>query len=177
MVSSDELHKIYKMLDDHENRLKELESIVNQLRRRFGEVKVVEEVPGFQKLSKKTGIDVQTLKKLFDVDNETITLLDVIGENYKQKTQNATLLVLLAYKYIFGIEEILSQEIRRNVAELGIPLSNFASYVKEMIPTLIRKKGKPRSPKTIYRLTIQGEVNAKKILKTLGETYEQTSPQ
>lgn len=175
MVSTDELQKVYKILSEHEKRLKELESIIDQLRKRIEEVNKVKEVPGFQKLSKRTGIHESILKKLFDVEDESITLLDIIGESYKQKIQNATLVILLAYKYILGIEEVLAQEIRRNIAELGIPLNNFANYLKEIIPTLIRRKGRPRSPKTIYKLTVQGEVRAKEILKTLGGTHEQTS--
>jgi len=175
MVSADELQKVYKILSEHENRLKELESIIDQLRKGIEKVKKVKEVPSFHKLSKRTGVNSLTLKKLFDVENESITLLDIIGESYKQKTQNAVLVILLAYKYILGVEEVLAQEIRRNIAELGIPLNNFANYLKEIIPTLIRRKGRPRSPKTIYKLTVQGEVRAKEILKTLGGTHEQTS--
>jgi len=175
MSIPENIQKIYRILNNHERRIRELEKIISKLRdTSISEIKKeIIKVPSFQKLSRKIGVPESVLERLFDIEDESITLLDIIGESHKERTQNATLVVLLAYKYVFNREEVLAREIKRNIAELGISLANFPRYLNEIIPTFIRRKGKPRSPKTTYKLTLQGEVRAKEILKTLGEIYAQ----
>jgi hypothetical protein len=112
---------------------------------------------------------VKKIKELFDVENNSLTLLKVIGEDERDKTKKISLAVLLGYKYAVGNEQVFSKEIRRNVAENRISVNNFATYLNEMIPSLIRRTGKLKSPKTTYRLTPLGEVEAKEIVKKFCE--------
>ena len=94
-------------------------------------------------------------------------MLKVEGNDEADKTKKITLMALLGYKYVFSNENVLSKEIRRNVAESRIPLNNFATYLNEMIPSLIRRIGKPKSNKTKYRLTPSGESEAKEMVRQM----------
>ena len=105
--------------------------------------------------------------EMFDKEKDTLTVIKHTGANDREKSQNIALLALFGYKIFFKQEEILSQEIRRNVAENGIALNNFATYLNELTPSLLRRKGELRSPKTTYRMTISGEVKAKELIKSI----------
>ena len=107
--------------------------------------------------------------RVYDLEGNSLTIVKIFGEDDREKIKNITLLVLLGYKYILGNNEVLSKEIRRNVAENRISLNNFATYLKEITPSLIRRKGKLRSPNTIYKLTTLGEVSARDLLKKICE--------
>jgi len=164
-MNNEEISKLKLILEDHEKRIKKIEEIIKkfEITPETGEKELV----GIKKLAKKVGIDEDKLKEIFDIEDKQLTVIKVVGEKEKDKTQNIALLVLLGYKYLFGKEEVLSQEIRRNVAENGIPLNNFATYLNEITPGLIRRKGKLRSPKTTYKLTILGESKARELVKAI----------
>jgi hypothetical protein len=98
-----------------------------------------------------------------------LTLLKIVGNNDEEKTQKASLVVLIGYKYFLGTKEILASEIKRNVAENRVSLNNFARNLNKIIPSLIRRKGKFRSRKTTYKLTPLGEAEARAVLKELCE--------
>lgn len=164
MSNDNEIRKILKIIENHENRLKKIERIVKGEGRKVSTADIGDRI---KKLSEKLRINKDKIKELYDIEDKTLILIKVIGENEKEKTQNITLLVLFGYKYLFEIENIPAQEIRRNVAENGISLCNFANHLNEVIPSFIRRNGKTRSPKTLYRLTIQGEVKAKEIIKKI----------
>ena len=105
------------------------------------------------------------------IEEGMLTLIKHAGEDHKTKVQNIVLLTLFGYKLHFGEREILSKEIRRNVAENRISLNNFGTFLNELIPSMLRRKGKLRSPKTSYKLTVQGEVRAKDLIREiLGST-------
>lgn len=164
-MNNEEISKLKLIIEDHEKRIKKIEEIIKkfEITPDMGKKEIV----GIKRLAKKVGIDGDKLKEIFDIENKQLTVIKVIGEKEKDKTQNIALLVLLGYKYLFGKEEVLSQEIRRNVAENGIPLNNFATHLNEITPYLVRRKGKPRSPKTTYKLTIIGELRARKLVKAI----------
>jgi hypothetical protein len=109
------------------------------------------------------------IRELFDIEDKTLTSLKVVGEGEREKTRAISLVVLLGYKYLFGNEQLLSSELKRNVAANRIPVNNFATYLNEIIPSLILRKGKTKSRKTTYKLTLLGEAEAKEILKKLCE--------
>lgn len=162
-----EINQIKKELKDHKERISKLENPIETkrpktLKKSSGD--------GRQILSKKINISEEKIGEIFDFEDETLTLLKVIGENPKERTQNTSLLVLLGYKYCLNKNEVLSQEIRRNVGENGIPLENFATYLNELVPSSVRRKGKRKSPKTTYRLMAFGESKAKELIKKLCET-------
>ncbi len=122
---------------------------------------------GIKRLAQKAGVSEEKIGEIFDFENEILTVVKVIGSNPKEKTQNISLLTLIGHKYFLANNEVAAQEIRRNVAENRIPLENFATYLNELVPSSIRRKGKPKSPKTTYRLTVFGEVNARELIKQL----------
>lgn len=168
MSNEKELSKIIKMLQDHEKRITEIEKKLKGFKEPEVEM-MVSDTLRFDMLAKRTGVDEEKIKKVFDYDDGKITILKVIGESEKEKTQNVSLLVLLGYKYLLCVNKILSQEIKRNVAENRIPVNNFATHLNELSPSLIRRRGKARSPKTTYRLTTLGDANAREILKRITE--------
>jgi len=160
-----EIAKMKKILEDHERRIKLLEGTPE-------ESKTSEQLHLHQKeeiVAKKANVSVENVKKVYDLEKNSLTLTKLAGADDREKTKNATLLVLLGYKYFYEKSEVLSQEIRRNVAEHRIPLNNFASYLKEITPSLIRIKGKVKSPKTTYRITTLGEANARDLLRKICE--------
>jgi hypothetical protein len=158
------IENIKKILEDHESRLRLLEQKIELPAPHDGSV--IKEA-GIGKLAKKVGSNIEKLESLFDIENNSLTILKAAGNDEADKTKKITLMVLLGYKYIFGIESVLSKEIRRNVAENRIPLNNFATYLNEMIPSLIRRIGKLKSKTTMYKLNPLGEAEAKEIVKQL----------
>ena len=165
MKKSDELKKIKEKLENHEKRIQILENMIPSLRSE--EVKPTEVKKNIERLAKKIGVDREKIEQLFDISSNSLTLLKVIGDNDRERTKMISLVVLLGYKYFFGNEQILSTELRRNVAENRVSVNNFAAYINELIPSLIRRIGKPRSPKTAYKLTTLGEAETKEIIKRL----------
>ncbi|MDP2947368.1 MAG: hypothetical protein Q8N88_04595 [Nanoarchaeota archaeon] len=125
---------------------------------------------GIKKLINKTKISEGKIKEIFDFEGDVLTVVQIMGSNPKEKIQNVSLLSLLGYKYFFNSDAVSAQEIRRNVGENGIPLENFATYLNELVPSSIRRKGKLKSPKTTYRLTVFGEAKTKELIKRLAKT-------
>ena len=162
-----ELSEIRKELRDHEKRIKALEDAF-----KGSKTVGIKKAPvgsNLQKLAEKIGVAPERIEELFDKENNTLTLVKIIGENVEEKTQKASLAILIGYKYFLGIKEVLAGELRRNVAESRIPVDNFATYLNKIIPSFIRRKGKPKSRKTTYKLTTYGEAEAKTVLKKLCE--------
>lgn len=169
MALDKEIMEIEKKLGDHEERIQELEKVFRVSKSIKQKVYAMDSEKGVEKLAKKTAIDKERIMEIYDLEEDSLTLVKIVGKDNREKTKNAILLILLGYKYIFSKDEILSQEIRRNVAENRVPIDNFSTSVNEITPSLIRRKGKLRSPKTKYRLTLLGEAEAKEILKKLCE--------
>jgi len=162
-MSEEEIQLLKEKIHDHDRRIAELEKILRGKK----EVPVIEEKTGLQKLATKLGIPIDKFDQIFDKEESTLTVIRYVGANDREKTQNIALITLFGYKIFFGQEEMLSQEIRRNVAENRISLNNFGTYLNELTPSLLRRKGELRSPKTTYRLNIQGEVKAKELIKNI----------
>lgn len=158
-----EINQIKKELERHEERISELERPIKVKEPEISR----KPKDGVKRLAKKVNISEEKIGEIFDFEDEILTLVKVIGSNPKEKTQNISLLVLLGYKYCFNKNEVLSQEIRRNVGENGISLENFATYLNELVPSMIRRKGKRKSPKTTYRLIAYGESRARELIKKI----------
>jgi len=106
-----------------------------------------------------------TNSEIFEEQDGKIFVTQITGESPKEKTKNIVLLSLLGYKQKINELDILSSKLRENVAMHEIPLENFGTWVKELIPQSIFKKGKKGSTKITYRLTTFGEAKAKRLLK------------
>jgi hypothetical protein len=152
-----------KILKDHENRILALEKAI--LKHSVEEV--ISETFGIEKFSAKLNLEVEKLRSIYDVEGSSLTVLQACSQEDPEKIKNITLLALLGYKNILGKDRILSKEIRRNVTENRIPVNNFSTYVNELIPSQIRRIGKPKSSITMYKLTPLGEAEAKEIVKEL----------
>jgi hypothetical protein len=171
MSQEEDIKKIWKRLEDIEGRLQKLEKQADEKKI---EVKPEKGKPeeAVKELAKKTGVSEVDIKKIFDVEEDSLTLVRIVGKDDKEKTINITLLVLLGYKYFFKTDDVFAKEIRRNVAENKISIYGFANHLKEIIPKFIRRKGKIKSPNTTYRLTTLGEVEARELLKKMCEGQE-----
>ena len=158
-------YEIEEMLLDHEKRMTALESSLSMNKEKLEMVGF--EQPNISVLSRKIDIPKDKLMELFDFEDKQLTVLNTAGGSIKEKTQNMSLIVLLGYQYIFGVKDVLSQEIRRNVAENSISIDNFGTHLNDLSPSLIRRIGKVRSSKTKYRLTTLGEVKAREKVKQI----------
>jgi len=167
MRIDEEIMKINKKLEEHDVKIKELEKILRISKAVKQKVYITSSEEGLEKIAEKTGIEKEKIQMIYDLEEEQLTLLSVVGKDDREKIKNAALLVLLGYKYIFGEDNILSKEIRRNIAVNRITINNFATILNDIIPSFICKKGKPKSPKTTYKLTLRGEAEAKELLKEL----------
>jgi hypothetical protein len=163
MSIANEIKEIKNKLVEIEKRIQQLEKPPAEHAKSM-ENKSSDMKSGLAELSKNVGVSEENIKKIYDLEQGSFTLVKIMGEDDREKIKNMALLVLLGNKYLLGNDEVLSQEIRRNVAENKIPQDNFATCLNKITPTLIRKKGKIRSPKTTYRLTTLGKANAKDLL-------------
>jgi len=168
MSQEEDIKKILKKLEDIEVRLQKLEKPADE-KRKVEKPKIGKPEEEVKKLADKIKVSEEDVLKVFDfdVEEDSLTLVNITGEDYREKTKNATLLVLLGYKYFFGTVDVQAKEIRRNVATNRIPLNQFANYLNEIIPSFIRRKGKPKSPSTTYKLTTLGEAEAIEVLKKI----------
>lgn len=132
-------------------------------------ITIIKDEDRIKNLVKKTKVSEEKIREIFDLEDEILTVIKVNGSNPKEKTQSVSLLTLLGYKCFINKAEVSAQEIRRNVAENAIPLENFATYLNELVPSLIRRKGKAKSPRTTYRLMVFGESKARELIKQLCE--------
>jgi hypothetical protein len=166
-MTVDEISRLKAIVDDHERRIQSLEQqqLISKAEVSFER----DRTPGLEKLAQKSQVDPEKMDELFDVEGGCLTVLKAVGADEKEKTQNIALLTLMGYKYLVGAQEVLSGEIKRNVAENGVAVNNFSSHLNQMSPSLVRRKGKTRSPKTAYRLTSVGEVRARQLIKNAGE--------
>lgn len=105
------------------------------------------------------------IDKVFDIEQDKLTVIRFIGKKTKEKIQNISLLALYGYKKEMGVDKVLSSEIKRNVAINKVPVENFGTYIKKIIPKCILGIGKKFSTKYQYKLTSYGEVKAKEILE------------
>lgn len=160
-----EIIKIKKTLDNQEKRISRLEETKSTS-------PLVAKPSASLQLFKKTGISADKMKEVFDLEGDILTVIKSTGKDDEEKTRNITLLTLIGHQYFMGENQVSSGEIRRNVAENHISLNNFGSYLKKIIPTLIIRKGKPKSPKTSYRLTVSGDVKARELIKNMSTQKE-----
>jgi hypothetical protein len=166
MAVNDEINKIKEMLEDHERRIRSLEGNPPAPRQR---VASLEGEANIDELARRIGVDSNKIMEVFDIEQNSLTLVKAIEGNDIQRTRHISLLVLLGYKHIFNSEDLLAGELRRNVAENGVPLDNFSTSLDGIIPSLVRRKGEAGSHKTTYKLTNPGEAQAADILKKLCE--------
>jgi hypothetical protein len=159
-----------KIIADHEKRIVQLEKLLAEERkpRESGQDATIDNA-GIKRLAEKIKVPEEKIREIFDLEQDSLTLVGVTGKDDREKTKNVALLVLLGYKYFLGVENVLAQVIRTNVGGLRVPLDNFGTYLKDITPRFVIKKGKPRSPKTTYKLTVLGEAEAKELLIKLCE--------
>lgn len=112
---------------------------------------------GIKKLAKDSRISIEELKTVFDLDDDDFRLVREVNGSTREIHLKSTLLYLTGYKYFYGIDEVPSNELRKQLIIFGIQrdvalstnLKKFGNYV-------IHKKGPKGSTKTSYRLSILG---------------------
>ena len=119
--------------------------------------------------SKKEDIILQenSPDEIFEEHDGKIVVTQITGETPKEKAKNIVLLSLLGYKQKLGELDVHASKLRENVAIHQIPLENFGTWVKELSPQSVIKKGKRGSTKITYKLTTFGEAKAKNLLKEM----------
>lgn len=159
-----------KIIADHAKRIEQLEKLLGeeQKARESGQDETTDN-GGIKRLAEKIKVPEEKIREIFDLEQDSLTLVRVTGKDDREKTKNAALLVLLGYKYFLRVDNVLAQAIKKNVGGLRVPLDNFSTYLKDITPRFVIKKGKPRSPKTTYKLTVFGEAEARELLKKLCE--------
>lgn len=163
-MNENELRILKAMVAKHEERLSLLEK---QLVQPKSLNVVTTYADSWKNLSTKIGAPEEKIKEVFHLEGEQLVVTKVEAKDDKEKTQNICLLALLGYKYLLLKDEVKTGELRRNVAENGVRLENFATYLGELIPSKIYRKGKPKSNQLSYKLVLSGEVYAKGLLKSL----------
>jgi hypothetical protein len=163
MMSDNELEEIKQRLEEHEKRIQELESRIG------GEEgpPTLRRPKGVDALAGRAGVEETNIREIYDIEPETLTVVQGLGDTARERTQSIALLALVGYKFLFGKDDVLAQEIRRNVADNGVSLTDFAKHMNEISPQLVRRIGKTKSPKTKYRLTTLGEARARQNIRSL----------
>ena len=142
------------------------EEIKNEFEKIWKKIQDIEEK---MSLNKPSEITKEKVYDIFDIEGEKLILTKIIGEKTMDKTQNISLLVLLGHKQKLGQEKVPSSAIKENVAMHEVPLENFGTHLKKLIPQSILKIGKVGSTKVVYKLTPFGEARAKRLLKEIFE--------
>jgi hypothetical protein len=102
---------------------------------------------------------------IFEVQGDKVIVTRFPGKGNEEKTQNIALFTLLGYRIKLNQTEVLSNLVRENVAMNLVPLDNFGTYMKKIIPRYIIRIGKAKSNVVKYKLTSLGEAFVKKLLK------------
>jgi hypothetical protein len=169
-MSSKEIIEIKKILENHEKRIKEIETRFGQKEEKPIEKIGVDIEEGIKSLSKEAGINEEQLRNVFDFEKSDLRLITTIGgENETEKQFKAAVCILTAYHYCYGRDEIKSQELRKKFEWLGITSlvnlsANLAKYKQFLIP-----KGKLKSPDSGYKITLPGIKEGLKNIKKLAE--------
>jgi len=167
METEKEIDKIKNSLKDLESRISKMEGTIGS--NASGNVK---KFSGLEGLIKRTNLKEDDIKIFFDTDGSVLIPLEKLGKGDREKIINITLLTLLGCKYLLRESMILAKDLRRRVEENGVPTNNFATYLREITPSLIRRKGETKSPKTTYEIKPLGETRAKNLIIEMTKTNE-----
>jgi len=145
-----------------------------EIKREFDKVwqKIFELENRHKKINAEKSDTIPYSENLFDIEGESLTVLNFIGDKIEEKAQNIALLTLLGYREKLNMEKVLASEIRRNVAINKIPIENFATFINHLIPQSVLRVGKARSNKVSYKLTAFGLAKAKELKKTIIENEQ-----
>ncbi|RLG44251.1 MAG: hypothetical protein DRN81_04915, partial [Thermoproteota archaeon] len=120
-----------------------------------------------QEMAADLGISIQNLFEVYDRDDDSITVIKVKGQYIKDRIKSIALLILFGYRVFFDRDGIPAQEIKRNVEEHKLPISNFWKCLDELSPTHLRIKRGRRSGSTPLHLTESGMSKAKELVVAL----------
>ncbi|MCZ7384017.1 MAG: hypothetical protein O8C67_09500 [Candidatus Methanoperedens sp.] len=113
------------------------------------------------------------LNNFVDFDEDDFRILSHIQDKSEtKKQQQATLIILTIKYYCYGDREINTSELKNKLKDMGIKsLENMAANLKDFENYII-KKGKQRSPATVYRITDPGIKEGLRLITELGANYE-----
>lgn len=126
-----------------------------------------------KKLSEATKLTEDSLKHVFHFEKNDVTLLCKInGNNEREKQLKTTLLILTAYHFLYGKDEILSKNLIEKLKYLGIgSLQNLSRNLKKHKQFIMVGKG---SSTFSYKITYPGIQKGISIINEL--TGVKTSP-
>ena len=120
-----------------------------------------------EKIAKGLDINLETLKKIIDVEQEDFNIISNIpGEKQAEKQSNGALLLLAISRFGYNQDSLKSQYIKEKLEWLGIGTNNFSRTMNSMKGKII-PKGKPGSKDYSYKITLIGLDEVKQILKKI----------
>jgi len=168
MMPDGQIVQIQKKLEEHEERIRKLETLLQTEKEdaRARSQPLVE--AGSQKLSREAGITEEQLRYVFDFEEEDLNLIQPVhGQNEREKQFRASICILTGYHYCYGRDQIRSEELRKKLEWLGLKSltnlsTNLSRYKMFIVP-----KGQPRSPTYGYKITLPGIKRAIETIKEL----------
>ena len=153
-----------KILENHEERIRKLEEFLPKKDLTKKPTRNLEEL--IKRLSSEIGIEIDCFYNLFFIDDEEILLLvSPKGKNEAEKQFKATIVILTISDYLFGEDFLQSSILNKKLRKLGIgSLVNLSTNLSKFKQFLI-PRGKPKSTKFGFQITIPGKKEGIKIMK------------
>jgi len=160
--------------DEEFNALKrkvgELEEKVNRELLRRQESPIIDEglEERIQKFAKDVGISVENLRKVFDFGETNLSLIAIIdGKGEEEKQLKAALCILTAYHYFLSRDDIVAENLRDKIKNLGIKsLTNLSTYLRRY-PNFIICNVRSGSNTSTYKITYPGIKRGLELIKEL----------
>jgi len=167
-----QVQKLVGIVEEHEKRLLGIEKLLGSTASLAPSALTGDSVSqnaelGKEKLAKKVQRTTEEIDMLFEIDGDSSTITKLPSGNAKQITHKGTVAMLVGFKYLLKADTIPAKELKRIFASHRVPLENFATYLNEITPKWILRKGKTRSNKTTYKLTYAGEAEGFEVIKDL----------
>lgn len=160
--------EIKRVLEDHERRLKELEEYVPKKELVQSPPKNLEE--RIKNLCEEIGVDFERFYEFFylkDVDKEITLLFSPLGKSESEKQIKSALILLTILERVFEKDFMTSSDLNKKLKKMKIGSlvnlsTNFSKYKNFLIP-----RGKSKSTKFGFQITIPGQNEGLKIIKDL----------
>ena len=116
----------------------------------------------------KHDLTLDDLYSVVNTDDDKIFLLrGWKGTSTRESQVKASLLFLTINKLIHGLNEISSSEFRACLLDIGVPIKNLSTTLKNYYEYIVHKRGPIGSTKTSYRITSIGFQKGLMLLKDI----------
>lgn len=155
-MASINMDNILKRLDEHENRIKDLEEQIKFSENEMGLTKKPHDLEFPLNLCKHVGVDENQLGHIFYYEDDQLEFVCPIeGKSIAEKQFNGTILVLTFYHFWKNTNKIKSTELRKILEkEKKLNLNNFSTNLKKSeYMKYIRPDGVNGSHDFSYKIT------------------------